>query len=86
MGIKTDSMMKGAGLGSAFGPVGTAIGAGLGFMQGGKEQTAEQNGSMLDAYQRGVQAINDDRNEALRMDDTDEKAIMDSFKVGWGMF
>lgn len=86
MGIKTDSMMKGAKVGSAFGPVGTAIGAGLGFMQGGKEQTAEQNGSMLDAYQRGVQAINDDRNEALRMDDTDEKAIMDSFKVGWGMF
>ena len=86
MGYKSEGALSGAKAGSAFGPVGTAIGAGLGFMQGGKEQTAEQNGSMLDAYRRGVQAINDDRNEALRMDDTDEKAIMDSFKVGWGIY
>lgn len=86
MGIKTDSMMKGAGLGSAFGPVGTAVGAGLGFMQGGKEQTAAQNGSMLDAYRKGLQEINDDRNEALRMDDSDERAIMNSFKAGWGIY
>lgn len=86
MSIKTDSMMKGAEAGSAFGPVGTAIGAGLGFIQGGKEQTAAQNGSMLDAYRKGLQGINDDRNEALRMDDSDERAIMDSFKAGWGIY
>lgn len=86
MSIKTDSMMKGAEAGSAFGPWGAAIGAGLGFIQGGKEQTAAQNGSMLDAYRKGLQGINDDRNEALRMDDSDERAIMDSFKAGWGMF
>lgn len=86
MGIKTESAIQGAKAGSAAGPYGAIIGAGIGFMQGGKEQTAEQNGSMLDAYRRGVQAINDDRNEALRMDDTDEKAIMDSFNAGWGMF
>lgn len=86
MGIKTDSMMKGAKAGSAFGPVGTAIGAGLGFVQGGKEQTGTQTGSMLDAYRKGLQEINDDRNEALRMDDSDERAIMDSFKAGWGIY
>lgn len=86
MGIKTDSMMKGAEAGSAFGPVGTAIGAGLGFMQGGKEQAGMQTGSMLDAYRNGLREINDDRNEALRMDDSDERAIMDSFKAGWGIY
>lgn len=86
MGYKSEGALSGAKAGSAFGPVGTAIGAGLGFMQGGKEQTAAQNGSMLDAYRKGLQEINDNRNEALRMDDSDERAIMDSFKAGWGIY
>jgi hypothetical protein len=41
---------------------------------------------MLDAYRNGLREINDDRNEALRMDDSDERAIMDSFKAGWGIY
>lgn len=86
MGMKADSALEGAKTGSVFGPIGTTIGAGLGFMEGGKNATGEQVGNMADIYRQSIQQLNNSRNDALRIDDNDKKAIMDSFDGGWGIY